>query len=211
MVLLNVVCFGPEQKMMHKHVLSARDSGRLAYSGKFRLEWYDRPRPGILDRPSLITYVPSHGGEWFGGASGLRINPRGNWANPVGGSFEEFGTVGGRAVVLDACGTASDRWLYDRGALRAECQSLKGKPLLGGSGDDEPNELTGEEILGALLDVLAEVEDAAMTDQELLAILEEVQDRAARRAADNRKRRRAGRIRAAYRACIVTETASSML
>jgi hypothetical protein len=27
MVLLNVVCFGPEQKMVHKHVVSALDSG----------------------------------------------------------------------------------------------------------------------------------------------------------------------------------------
>jgi hypothetical protein len=131
MVLLNVVCFGPEQKMMHKHVASARDVGRFTDSGKFRLEWYDRPRPGMLERLSLITYVPSHGGEWFGGTSGL-------WVHPVGGSFEEFGTVGGKAVVLDACDTASERWLYDRGSLRGECRSLKSKPLLGGSGNASP-------------------------------------------------------------------------
>ena len=37
MVLLNVVCFGPEYKTMHGHVLSARDSGRFADSGEFRL------------------------------------------------------------------------------------------------------------------------------------------------------------------------------
>ena len=69
MLLLNVVCLGPEQKMMHKHVVSARDSGRLADSGKFRLEWYDRPQPGILERLSLITYVPSHGGRSGNGAA----------------------------------------------------------------------------------------------------------------------------------------------
>jgi hypothetical protein len=206
MVLLNVVCFGPKQKMMHNHVISAQDAGRLTDSGKFRVEWHDRPRPGILNRLSLVTYVPSHGGEWSGGASGLWINRKGNSANPVGGSFAEFGAVGGRAVVLDACSTASDRWLYDGGWLRAECQSLKGKPFLGGSGDSEPNELTAEEILDALFDVLGELEDAALTDYELLAVLEQVQDRAARRAAGDGKRRRASRIRAAYRACIVTET-----
>jgi hypothetical protein len=40
------VSFGAEYKMMHGHVLSARDSGRLADSGRFRLEWYDRPGRG---------------------------------------------------------------------------------------------------------------------------------------------------------------------
>jgi hypothetical protein len=141
--LREVVCFGPEQKMMHKHVASARDAGRLTDSGKFRLEWYDRPRPGMLERLSLITYVPSHGGEWFGGTSGF-------WVHPVGGSFEEFGTVGGKAVVLDACDTASGRWLYDRGSLRAECRSLKNKPLLGGSGNARPSEVHGRKILEVL-------------------------------------------------------------
>ena len=106
MVLLNVVCFGPEQKMMHKHVLSARYAGRFADSGKFRLEWHDRPRPGMLERLSLVTYVPSHGGT-IEEESGLCVHP-------VGGSFGEFGTVGGKAVVLDTCDTASERWLYDR-------------------------------------------------------------------------------------------------
>jgi hypothetical protein len=67
MVLLNVVCFGARQKTMHEYVLSARDSGRLADSGRFRLkEWYDRP---------------------------------------VRAPFEEFGDIGSRAVVLDACST----------------------------------------------------------------------------------------------------------
>jgi len=204
MVLLNVVCFGPRQKMMHKHVLSARDSGRLADSGRFRLAWDDRPQPGMLDRRSLVTYVPSHGGR-FGETSGLWINPKGDWANPVGASFQEFGTVGGRAVVLDACSTASDDWLYDGGSLRAECRSLKGKPLLGGSGDAEPNEVHGEKILGALLDVLAEAGNTAMTDQELLRFLAEVRDRAARNAAHNSK------LRAAYAVRMVTETPSPVL
>jgi hypothetical protein len=91
----------------------------------------------MLERLSLITYVPSHGGK-IGEESGL-------WVHPVGSSFEEFGTVGGKAVVLDACDTASERWLYDRGSLRAECRSLKGKPLLGGSGNAKPNEVHGED------------------------------------------------------------------
>jgi hypothetical protein len=194
MVLLNVVCFGLEQKMMHKHVTSARDAGRLADSGKFRLEWYDRPRPGMLERPSLITYVSSHGGEWFGGTSGL-------WVHPVGGSFDEFGTVGGEAVVLDACDTASKRWLYDRGSLRAECRSLKGKPLLGGSGNAQPNEIHGKKILDALIDVLAEVEDTVMTDpEELPTLLARVRDRAARKAAHSSK------LKTAYSIRIVGET-----
>lgn len=194
MVLLNVVCFGAKQKMMHGHVLSARDSGRLADSGRFRLEWYDRPRPGILDRPSLITYVPSHGGR-VGEMSGL-------WVGQAVASFDEFGSIGGQAVVLDACDTASERWLYSGGSLRAECQSLKDKPLLGGSGKAEPNEGHGEKILGALLDVLAEVEDPAISDQELLTLLAEVRDRAARNAAHNSK------LRTAYCARVVTRTPS---
>jgi hypothetical protein len=111
MVLLNLVCFGPRQKTMHEYVLSARDSGRLADSGRFRLkECYDRP---------------------------------------VRAPFEEFGDIGSRAVVLDACSTASDDWLYDGGSLRAECRSLKDKPLLGGSGNSQPNEGHGKKILGA--------------------------------------------------------------
>lgn len=119
----------------------------------------------------------------------------------MGGSFEEFGTVGGNAVVLDACDTASNRWLYDRGSLRAECRSLRDKPLLGGSGNAKPNEVHGKKILGALLDVLAEVEDTTMTDpQKLLTLLAEVRDRAARNAAHNSK------LRTAYSARIMDET-----
>jgi hypothetical protein len=197
MVLLNVVCFGAEYKMMHGHVLSARDSGRLADSVRFRLEWYDRPELGMLDRPSLITYVPSHGGR-VGETSGL-------WVGWACASFEGFGSIGGKAVVLDACDTASDDWLYERGSLRAECQSLKDKPLLGGSGKASPNEGHGEKILSALLDVLAEVEDTAMSDQELLILLAEVRDRAARNAAPN------STLRTAYAARIVTDTPSPVL
>jgi hypothetical protein len=197
MVLLNVVSFGPQQKMMHKHVLSARDAGRFADSAKFRLEWHDRPRPGMLEFPSLITYVPSHGGT-VGQESGL-------WVHPEGGSFGEFGTVGGKAVVLDACDTASERWLYDRGSLRSECQALKDKPLLGGSGNAKPNEVHGKKILDALLDVLAEVEDTAMTAPQLRTLLAEVRDRAARNAAHNSK------LRAAYAVRIVDENPTPVL
>jgi len=198
MVLLNVVCFGAKYKTMHGHVLSAQDCGRFADSGRFRLdEWCDRPRPGMLDRPSLITYVPAHGG-WLDETSSLGVYRA--WA-----SFEEFGSIGGRAVVLDACKTASDDWLYDGGLLRAECRSLKDKPLLGGSGEAAPNEGHGAKILGALLDVLADAEDTAMSDRKLLTLLGEVRDRAAMNAAPNSK------LRTAYAARIVTDTPSSVL
>lgn len=199
MVLLNVVCFGPEQKMMHKHVASARDAGRLADSGKFRLQWYDRPRPGMLERPALVTYVPSHGGT-VGGQSSL-------WVHPVGGSFDEFGTVGGEAVVLDACDTASAHWLYDGGSLRSECRSLTGKPLLGGSGNAQPNEIHGKKILDALLDVLAEVEDTTITTapEDLQTLLARVRDQAARKAAHNSK------LKTAYGVRIVGETPMPVL
>jgi hypothetical protein len=60
---------------------------------------------------------------------------------------------------------------------------MAAKPLRGGSGEAEPNEGHGETILRALLDVLAEVEDTAMSDQEMLTLLAEVRDRAARNAA----------------------------
>ena len=126
----------------------------------------------------------------------------------MGASFQEFGTVGGRAVVLDTCSTASDDWLYDGGSLCAECRSLDGKPLLGGSGNAKPNEVHGEKILGALLDVLAElaeVGNTAMAGQELLRLLAEVRDRAARNEVHNSK------LRMAYAARIVTETPSPVL
>ena len=45
MLLLKVVCFGAEYKMMH--VLTALDSGRLADSGRFRGRWYDEPERSI--------------------------------------------------------------------------------------------------------------------------------------------------------------------
>ena len=45
MLLLKVVCFGAEYKMMH--VLTALDSGRLADSGRFRGRWYDGPERSI--------------------------------------------------------------------------------------------------------------------------------------------------------------------
>jgi hypothetical protein len=118
MILLNMVCFGAQSGFMHGHVLSALDSGRIARSGRFCLdEWPGRPQPGMLERPALVTYVPAHGGWMEDGTSCL-----GTWGNWY--SFEEFGTIGGSAVVLDACSTASDDWLYDQGRLRPECQSL---------------------------------------------------------------------------------------
>ena len=73
-------------------------------------------------------------------------------------------------------------------------------------GEAEPNEGHGETILRALLDVLAEVEDTAMSDQEMLTLLAEVRDRAARNAAHNSK------LRTAYRTRFATDdTPSSVL
>lgn len=120
-------------------------------------------------------------------------------------SFGEFGNIGGRAVVLDACDTASDRWLYDGGLLRSECQSLKNKPLLGGSGAAQPQFGHGAKILGALLDVLADVEDTAMSGQDLLSLLADVRERADMNPARN------STLRTAYAARMVTEHPSKVL
>jgi hypothetical protein len=205
MVLLNVVCFGggryeeDKYKQMHGHVRSALESGRIAESGRFCLdEWHDRPRPGMLARPSLITYVPAHGG-WLDATSSLGIGQMRTWA-----TFDEFGSIGGRAVVLDACSTASSHWLYDRQLLRAECQSLAGKPLLGGSGVEGPRYRYGAKILGALLDLLTSVEDTAMSDQELLSLLKNLKARAVMKSAPSSK------LRTAYAVRMVTNTPSEV-
>jgi hypothetical protein len=58
----------------------------------------------------------------------------------------------------------------------------------------------GQKILEALLGVLAEVEDTAMTNHKLRTLLAEVRERAARTAAHNSK------LRTAYSARIVGET-----
>jgi hypothetical protein len=204
MILLNVVCFGggryeeDKYKQMHGHVRSALESGRITESGKFRLdEWHDSPRPGMLARPSLITYVPAHGG-WLEGTSSLGIGQT-TWA-----AFDDFGSIGGRAVVLDACSTASNDWLYDRQLLRVECQSLAGKPLLGGSGAEGPRYRYGAKILGALLDLLTGVEDTAMSDHELLSLLKDLRARAVMKSAPNSK------LKTAYAVRVVTGTPSGV-
>ena len=199
MTVLNVVCFGAKYMNMHGHVLNALGSGRIARSGRLRLDqWPDMPRPGMLDRPALITYVPAHGGCWPNVAtSGLGV--KGAWA-----SFEEFGSIGGSAVVLDACKTATDKWLYDGGLLRAECQSLKGKPLLGGSLTGPPTGPGGAKILNALLDLLADVEDTAMSDEELLSLLRDVRHNAIMESPRNRS------VRTAYAVRRVTDKPSEL-
>jgi len=200
MIALNVVCFGAKFKNMHEHVLNALGSGRIAQSGRFCLDqWPDRPRPGMLERTALITYVPAHGGCWPDAAtSGLGV--KGAWA-----SFDEFGSIGGSAVVLDACDTATDGWLYDGGLLRAECQSLKGKPLLGGSGlAGAPTGPGGAKILNALLELLTDVEDTAMSAEELLSLLRDVRDNAIMKSARNSK------VRTAYTVRNVTDIPSGV-
>jgi hypothetical protein len=146
----------------------------------------------MLERPALITYMPAHGGWPEGGTRIL-------WVKEAVAPFSTFGIIGGSAVVLDTCRTASDDWLYDHdGQLRTECRSLAGKPLLGGSGDAKPQKSHGKWILGELVDVLSGVEDAGMTEDALLALLTEVWDRAAtkaRKAAPNSTLRKACRAR----------------
>jgi hypothetical protein len=194
MTLQNVVCFGPEEPYIHDHVLSAKAVGLFKRPDRFRLdEWPDRPRPGMLARPALITYVPAHGGWLDGVTSAPGVKEA--WA-----PFSDFGPIGGEAVVLDACSTASDDWLYDQGRLLPECQSLKCKPLLGGSGDKEPQKGHGEKILAALVDVLSGIEDTAMTKEKLRALLTEVWRRAIARAVSY------STIRAAYKVRMVTPT-----
>lgn len=181
MLLLNVVCFGTWHDLLHGHVISALNSSRGA---GFCLDWRPAgPEPGMLEREALVTYVPAHGG-WLEGDS------EGDWTSALWGqdkkagySFSEFGVIGGRAVVLDACNTASDDWLYDDDRLRTECHSLLGRPLLGGAGDKSaPQESHGKWILGELVNVLSRVEDMGMDEDKLRALLEDVLDRAATRA-----------------------------
>jgi hypothetical protein len=176
MLLLNVVCFGAWDDFLHGHVLSALNSSTRP---GFHLDKQPAGlKPGMLEREALVTYVPAHGGRLKDdGTSAL-------WGKDVVGAFSEFGIIGGRAVVLDACDTASDGWLYDSGdRLRPECQSLLGKPLLGGSGDkSKPQKSHGKWILGELVNVLSGVEDAGMDEDKLRDLLEDVLDRAATKA-----------------------------
>lgn len=201
MLLLNVVCFGAwddgplrRDGLLHGHVISTLNS---ATKPGFSLDW--RPggvEPGMLEREALVTYVPAHGGSLEGdGASAL-------WGKDVGDSFSEFGVIGGRAVVLDACDTASDGWLYDdNGRLRSECQSLANKPLLGGSGVKEPQKSHGKWILGELVDALSGVEDTNMSPDDLLGLLTGVRERAATKAEAGPGR---SILRDAYKARLVT-------
>lgn len=193
MLLLNAVCFGAwDDALLHGHVLGALNSST---GPGFHLD--RRPaglEPRMLEREALVTYVPGHGG-WLedDGTSAL-------WGKDAGDSFSEFGIIGGHAVVLDACGTASDDWLYDSGdRLRPECQSLLGKPLLGGSGDKStPQKSHGKWILGELVNVLSGVEDADMDNDKLLDLLRDVLDRAAtkaEKAAYNSTLRKAYKVR----------------
>jgi hypothetical protein len=176
MLLLNVVCFGAwDDDLLHGHVLTALNSST---GPGFHLD--KRPaglEPGMLEREALVTYVPAHGG-WLRGDGTSAL-----WGKDAGDSFSEFGIIGGHAVVLDACDTASDGWLYDDGRLRTECQSLLGKPLLGGSGHkSKPQKSHGKWILEELVNVLSEVKDQDMDEDKLLDLLEGVLDRAATRA-----------------------------
>lgn len=191
MLLLNVVCFGAWDDFLHGHVLSALNGS--AGPG------FDLDRrsgglePGMLEREALVTYVPAHGGE-------LKDDRRrALWGKDVVGAFSEFGVIGGRAVVLDACDTASDGWLYDSGGrLRPECQSLLGKPLLGGSGNaSKPQKSHGKWILGELVNALSGGQDA----DKLRVLLEDVLDRAAAKAEESAWN---STLRKAYKVRVVT-------
>lgn len=175
MLLLNVVCFGAWHDFLHGHVISALNSST---GPGFCLDWRPAgPEPGMLQREALVTYVPTHGGwledDWTSALWGKDKD--------AGYSFSEFGIIGGSAVVLDGCSTASDGWLYDDDdRLRPECQSLLGKPLLGGSGDTStPQKSHGKWILGELVNVLSGLEDTGMDEDKLPGLLKDVLDRAA--------------------------------
>jgi hypothetical protein len=184
MLLLNAVCFGAwddgplrRDGILHSHVISALNS---AMKPGFRLDWRPAgPELGMLEPEALVTYVPAHAGQLYeDGTSAL-------WGKDTLGYWpSELGAIGGHAVVLDACDTASDGWLYSAdGRLRAECQTLLGKPILGGSGDkSKPQKSHGKWILGELVDALSGLEDADLEECKLLALLEDVLDRAATKA-----------------------------
>lgn len=188
MLLLNVVCFGTWHDLLHGHVISALNSST---GPGFCLDWRPAgPEPGMLEREALVTYVPAHGGwlegdsedDWTSALWG-KDKKAGYSFSKSGYSFSKFGVIGGRAVVLDACNTASDDWLYDDDRLRTECHSLLGRPLLGGAGEKSaPQESHGRWILGELVNVLSRVEDMGMHEDKLWGLLEDVLDRAATRA-----------------------------
>jgi hypothetical protein len=141
MVLLNVACLGDRDDYIRGHVLSAQDS---ATEPGFHLDkWPATPEPGMLERPALDHL---HAGS-RGLAGGRDEGPLGQGGS---GAVQQVRHYRGSAAVLDACCTASDDWLYDHdGRLRAECRSLAGKPLLGGSGDAKPRSRTGSGSWGS--------------------------------------------------------------
>jgi hypothetical protein len=71
-------------------------------------------------------------------------------------------------------------------------------------GAEGPRYRYGAKILGALLDLLTAVEDTAMSDQELLALLKDIRARAVMKSAPNSKLRRAYAVR------MVTDTPSDV-
>ncbi len=74
--------------------------------------------------------------------------------------------------------------------------------ILGGSGDAKPQKSHGKWILAEFVDVLSGVENADMSEDDLLALLTEVWDRAATKA---RKAAHISTLRNAYRARLVTD------
>ena len=131
---------------MHEHVVRCPDLKPNV--GPFQVAWEPSWRSNMLRMPAVVTYVPAHGGWFDDGRSGLGVSREWHW-------LADFGQIGGRAVVLDACDTASDQWLYARGKLRAECRNLVRKPLLGGSGSSMPNARHAPALLASLIEELS--------------------------------------------------------
>jgi hypothetical protein len=148
---------------------------RTADGGEQEMPWAE------VDASAVVMARPWRTFRWY---KGQRHYSGFHWSSTERASFSEFGIIGGSAVVLDGCSTASDGWLYDDDdRLRPECQSLLGKPLLGGSGDKStPQKPHGKWILGELVNVLSGLEDTSMDEDKLRGLLEDVLDRAATRA-----------------------------
>lgn len=158
-------------KLMHEHIIRCPDL--KPDGGPFRVAWHPSPSSNLLQTPAVVTYVPAHGGWFDGGTSGLGVSREWHW-------LADFGQIGGRAVVLDACNTASDQWLYDQGKLRDECRNLVGKALLGGSGSSMPNARHAPALLASLIEELRLGDAAGMNAMQLRDLLDRALDRAAR-------------------------------
>ena len=166
MDLLNVVFFGDRDDYIRGHVLSAQD--RATGSGFHLDKWAARPEPGMLDRPALITYVPTHGAGWRTtgrGSSGSGRQWRRSASSASSGAARSCSM---RAVQPPTTGfTTTDGFVASAGRWPTSRFSAD-------RGIAKSQQSHGKGILGELVDVLSGVRDAHMSGHDLLTLLTEV-------------------------------------